>query len=469
MRRCGELLFVVFLSLAFILNPALTFGGEKKQESITINEQDLQNYLQTFKGVIEKYMDELEKQGIKVDRERVEKELNNLMQFRGPLELNEKVLNEYLEKNINKINEMIKDNMPKDPAQSGGNLGNLLGGLGGSAAGGGLLGGLGGGGLLGGLGGSGAGGAGAVSTGPTNMGAPGQIDSLMNTLGRVLGGLFEGTILGGPIGSALGVALGFALDAGISIAEIIGLAVLAGSILALMVFVALLIPGVLIGGIIGAIIWTLLTVVVIYLMVGSGTFLVVFFALFLLPFINIFIAALLALITSTIFSLLTVIPSAIVGGVIGGILGIFIAPIGAILAGFGGALIGGVGGAILAAAEQIIFIPIIVLFGLIGLVIGIPALAITDSILGLYVSTGRSVFSTAVKSVESYGSDYLYHIDDIAMDILRTARDILGPKSYNTIKQIEVIIDTADLSSAEGINKTNEQILQMLPALIKVN
>ena len=68
--------------------------------------------------------------------------------------------------------------------------------------------------------------------------------------------------------------------------------------------------------------------------------------------------------------------------------------------------------------------------------------------------------------MESYGSDYLYHIDDIAMDILKTARNILGPKSYNTIKQIEVIIDTADLSSAEGINKANEQIIQMIPSLM---
>ena len=450
MKRCGELLFVVFLSLAFIFEPALSFGAEKKQENITINEQDMQNYLQTFKGVMEKYINELEKQGIKVDRERVEKELNNLLQFKGPLELKEKELNEYINKNKDKINEMVKDLMSKDPEQLGGNLGGLLGGLGGGAGGG----------LLGGLGGR-------ASGGGVNSGAPGQIDSLMNMLGRTLGGTYEGFLFGGPLGAGLGVALGLAIDAGISMAVILGIAVIAGIILAIIVGIGALPISIIIGALAGAIIGALLFAVVAAVIFGGGTFLVVALTLILMPIVNIILAFVLAATIAVIVAFLAGIVGLIVGGVLGGILGLVAVPIAAIIGGVAGAGSGGLFGAVPAVAGQLIFIPLALFLGAIGFVLGLIGGPLFGGAAGLMNSAGMTTFSTTVKDIESYGDDYVNNIDKIVKNILSEAKKTFGPKSYNKIKSIEIIVDTADFNNADGINKATEEILNMIPSLAK--
>jgi uncharacterized protein (UPF0297 family) len=453
MRRFGEIVFLVFLSTLFILNPVLSFGAEKKQESVTINEQDMQKYLQTFKGVIEKYMDELEKQGIEIDRERVEKDLNNLLQFGGPLELNEKVLNEYLEKNINKMNEMINNIMSKDPAQLRENL---------------------------------AGGTGAVSNGPTNEGAPGQIDYVMNMAGRVLGGVFEGIVLGFPgtvaLFTSLGLAIGLALDAGVSMAVILGCAALAGLIVgvifALLSIFVLAFIGTFLGAIIGALILAAIVAIIIGIIVSLLVAIMIISILtfmFIIP-IFIFLLALVALIIVLLISpfamLLSIIVGgiggAVVGGVGGGMAGFVLSPFTFIMGGISGGIIGGLAGSGLSLVGQVLFVPIILLLGSIGFVLGTIiggiGAPLIGGVMGLLNSAGMKTASAVMKSVESYNNDdFIYNIDKIIMNALNEAKKALGPKAYNKIKQIEIIIDTADLTTQEGIVKATEEILNLAP------
>lgn len=447
MRRFGEIVFLVFLSTLFILNPVLSFGAEKKQESVTINEQDMQKYLQTFKGVIEKYMDELEKQGIEIDRERVEKDLNNLLQFGGPLELNEKVLNEYLEKNINKMNEMINNIMSKDPAQLRENL---------------------------------AGGTGAVSNGPTNEGAPGQIDYVMNMAGRVLGGVFEGIVLGFPgtvaLFTSLGLAIGLALDAGVSMAVILGCAALAGLIVGvifafLSIFVLAFI-GTFLGAIIGALILAAIVAIIIGIIVSLlvAIMLMTLFTI-IIPLI-ILIVLIIVLLISPIAMLSAIIVGgiggAVVGGVGGGVAGFALSPFTFIMGGISGGIIGGLAGGGLSLVGQVLFVPIILLLGSIGFVLGTIiggiGAPLAGGVMGLLNSTGMKTTSAVMKSVESYNNDdFIYNIDKIIMNALNEAKKALGPKAYNKIKQIEIVIDTADLTTQEGIVKATEEILNLAP------
>ena len=429
MRRFGEIIFLVFLSMLFILSPVLAFGAEKKQESLTISEDDAQTYLLTFKSVIEKYMDELEKQGVKVDRKKVEKELNNLLQFRGPIELNEKQLLDYINKNQEEINLIAKDIMSKDPEQ----LGGLLGGLGGGS----------------------------------NMGAPGKIDNFMNTLGRIFGGTYEGFLFGGPLGAGLGVSIGLAIDAGISMSVILGIAVIAGTILAIVVGIGALPMSIIIGALAGTIIGALLFAVVAAVIFGGGTFLVVALTLLLLPILNIIIAFVVAATVAVIVAFLAGIVGLIVGGVIGGVLGLVAVPIAAIIGGVAGAGSGGLFGAVLAGAGQLIFIPLTLFLGAIGFVLGLVGGPLVGGAAGFMNSAGMSTFSLTVKDIESYGDDYVYNVDKIVKNILDNAKNTFGPKSYNKIKSIEIIVDTADFTTADGINQATEEILKLAPLLAR--
>ena len=425
MRRFGEIIFLVFLSMLFILSPVLAFGAEKKQESLTISEDDAQTYLLTFKSVIEKYMDELEKQGVKVDRKKVEKELNNLLQFRGPIELNEKQLLDYINKNQVEINLIAKDIMSKDPEQ--------LVGLGGGS----------------------------------NRGAPGQIDSLMNTLGRIFGGTYEGFLFGGPLGAGLGVSIGLAIDAGISMSVILGIAVIAGIILAIVVGIGALPMSIIIGALAGAIIGALLFAVVAAVIFGGGTFLVVALTLLLLPILNIIIAFVVAATVAVIVAFLAGIVGLIVGGVLGGVLGLVAVPIAAIIGGVAGAGSGGLFGAVLAGAGQLIFIPLTLFLGAIGFVLGLVGGPLVGGAAGLMNSAGMLTFSSTVKDIESYGDEYVYNVDKIVKNILDNAKNTFGPKSYNKIKSIEIIVDTADFTTADGINQATEEILKLAPLLAR--
>ena len=437
MKRCGELLFIVFISMMFILNPVLSFSGEDNQESIIINENEMQTYLQTFHDVIENYIASLEKEGIKVNREVVEKELNNLLQYRGPLELNNKELNKYIDANKAQIDEILNNinNMAKDTEQLGG--GGILGGLGGGS--GGLLGG----GLGGLLGGNASNGSDEV----VNSGGPNQVDSLFNTLGRLFGGVYEGLLFGGPLGAGLSVAIGLALDVGISISVILGVAVVAGVILAIITGIGALPVSVIVGVLVGAIIGALLFAVVAGVIFGGGTaFLVVALTFILLPIINIILAVAVGL------------SVAVIVGILGGIVGLIIGGAGS------GALFGGV----LTLGGQIIFIPLILFLGAIGFVLGLIGGPIIGGAAG-FVSggSGMTLFSSTVKTIESYGDDYVYNIDNIVKTTLAEAKRVLGPKSYNKIKSIEIIVDTADFTTAEGINRATEEILGLLPSLAK--
>ena len=446
--------------MMFILNPVLSFSGEDNQESIIINENEMQTYLQTFHDVIENYIASLEKEGIKVNREVVEKELNNLLQYRGPLELNNKELNKYIDANKAQIDEILNNinNMAKDTEQLGG--GGILGGLGGGS--GGLLGG----GLGGLLGGNASNGSDEV----VNSGGPNQVDSLFNTLGRLFGGVYEGLLFGGPLGAGLSVAIGLALDVGISISVILGVAVVAGVILAIITGIGALPVSVIVGVLVGAIIGALLFAVVAGVIFGGGTaFLVVALTFILLPIINIILAVAVGLSVAVIVGILGGIVGLIVGGVLGGIFGLIAVPVAGVLGGLiGGAGSGALFGGVLTLGGQIIFIPLILFLGAIGFVLGLIGGPIIGGAAG-FVSggSGMTLFSSTVKTIESYGDDYVYNIDNIVKTTLAEAKRVLGPKSYNKIKSIEIIVDTADFTTAEGINRATEEILGLLPSLAK--
>lgn len=440
MKRCGEFFFIVFISAMFILSPVITFSAEKGQEGIIIDENEKQLYLQTFKGVIEDYIAGLEKEGIDVNREVVEKELNNLLQLRGPLELNEKELEEYINVNQAKIDAMLQSIMSKDTEQ-------LLGGEG----------------LLGGLGGGASNESAEVEV--VNAGAPNQVDSLFNTLGRLLGGVYEGFLFGGPLGAGLGVALGLAVDAGLSMAVILTIAVVAGVILAIIVGIGALPAGVIIGAIAGAIIGALLFAIVAAVIFGGGTFLVVTLSLIMVPVINVILALAAAVVVGVIVAFLAAIVGGIIGLVGGGILGLVSVPVAAIVGGLAGAASGGLFGAVVAGAGQIILIPLTLFLGAIGFVLGLVGGPIVGGAVGLLNTTGMALYSTTIKTIESYGDDYVYNIDSIVKTILNEAKELLGPASYNKIKLIEIVVDTADFTTAEGINKATEEVLGMLPSL----
>ena len=444
--------------MMFILNPVLSFSGEDNQESIIINENEMQTYLQTFHDVIENYIASLEKEGIKVNREVVEKELNNLLQYRGPLELNNKELNKYIDANKAQIDEILNNinNMAKDTEQLGG--GGILGGLGGGS--GGLLGG----GLGGLLGGNASNGSDEV----VNSGGPNQVDSLFNTLGRLFGGVYEGLLFGGPLGAGLGVAAGLAVDAGLSISVILVIAVIAGVILALIVGIGAIPAGIIIGALAGLIIGALLFAVVAAIIFGGGTFLVVTLALIMVPIINVILALAAAVVVGVIVAFLAAIVGGIVGLVGGGILGLISVPVAAVIGGAAGAASGGLFGAVVSGAGQIILIPLTLFLGAIGFVLGLIGGPIIGGAAG-FVSggSGMTLFSSTVKTIESYGDDYVYNIDNIVKTTLAEAKRVLGPKSYNKIKSIEIIVDTADFTTAEGINRATEEILGLLPSLAK--
>jgi hypothetical protein len=461
MRKCGELFFVFFLSLTFVLNPILSFGAEKKQESVTIKEQDMQKYLYTFKAVIEKYMNELGKEGLKIDREKVENELNNLLQFKGPLELNEKQLLDYIEKNDSKLNQVLKDIMSKDPNQ----LSSIISGFGNRNNNGEN--------------------SGEVS-GPKNSGAPGQIDYVLNMAGRVLGGVFEGIVLGFPgtvaLFTSLGLAIGLALDAGVSMAVILGCAALAGLIVGvifafLSIFVLAFI-GTFLGAIIGALLFAAIVAIIIGIIVAVLVAIIFASILTIIFIIPIFIAILalvaliIALMLSPIVMLLAIIVGgiggAVIGGVGGGMAGFVLSPFTFIMGGISGGIIGGLAGGGLSLGGQILFVPIILLLGSIGFVLGTIVGAIgaptIGGAMGLLNSVGMKTTAAVMKSVQNYNNDdFIYNIDKIITNALNETKKALGPKSFNKIKQIEIVIDTADLTTQEGIVKATEKVLNLAP------
>jgi len=67
--------------------------------------------------------------------------------------------------------------------------------------------------------------------------------------------------------------------------------------------------------------------------------------------------------------------------------------------------------------------------------------------------------------------DFIYNIDKIIMNALNEAKKALGPKAYNKIKQIEIIIDTADLTTQEGIVKATRRNFKLSTNIcsIKIN
>jgi len=99
-----------------------------------------------------------------------------------------------------------------------------------------------------------------------------------------------------------------------------------------------------------------------------------------------------------------------------------------------------------------------------GTIIGGIGAPLIGGVMGLLNSAGMKTASAVMKSVESYNNDdFIYNIDKIIMNALNEAKKALGPKAYNKIKQIEIIIDTADLTTQEGIVKATEEILNLAP------
>jgi hypothetical protein len=186
-------------------------------------------------------------------------------------------------------------------------------------------------------------------------------------------------------------------------------------------------------------------------------------------------AAAIGLAAFFIVFLILLIP-ALIGGAILGIIGFMIGiPVGiffgSLIGGLGGVLVGGaVGGLGGIFVAQLAFLPLIVFVALFAFVLGTAAYMAFGPILGTTndyrTPMSKGIYSIYLKYENMDGSQVVNNIDQLLKDFLDVAKSAFGPKMYNTIKSLEIIVDTTDFTNPDDIGKAAEETLNLLPAIV---
>jgi hypothetical protein len=245
--------------------------------------------------------------------------------------------------------------------------------------------------------------------------------------------------------------------------EIVILAMIGGVVLGAAGFIGGLIGGAILGAIIGAIIGAFIFGAAAAAFFGVAGFIAG------LPFFIIG-GIILGFIGAVVGLILGIIGGGVVGLIGGGLLG---AGMGAIFMGIISSAVGAASGALfglgLAAAEQLLFIPAIILMAAIGLVIGGLVFPAGDAALaflgGSSGTSGMSLFSIVDESINANGGKFVNNIEDVTKDVLKFAQKTYGPESFKMINALESVIDTSDLKTPEGINNATLRVLELIPSI----
>jgi hypothetical protein len=333
-----------------------------------------------------------------------------------------------------------------------------------------------------------------VSTPTTGLSTP--ITIAFGMIRAIVGGLTGA----GALGSGLLAAIMTAVDFGISIVPVIFCAILAGLIFGVLGLFAGGIISAIIAGIIGFFVPTLMLVILVVfilfltVMGGLGATL----GTMLSGIITVFEGFLgnIGSFLQTIFNLLVsfgaaFLPLIAIGiAILGVIFGIVLLPIALILgipfalifapAGFifgslaaptfgfiGGSVIGGIGGLFI---TQMVFLPLIVFICLFTFVLGTAAYMMVGPIIGStndYLTPfSKGIYSIYLNYKNMSDSEFFNNINKLLLDILNMMENTFNMKITNTIKSLEIIVDTTDFSDANEINKATEEILIILQTII---
>ena len=320
-----------------------------------------------------------------------------------------------------------------------------------------------------------------VSTPTTGLAAP--ITIAFGMVRAIFGGLAGA----GALGSGLLAAVMTAVDFGLSIIPIIFCAIMVGLILGVLglfaggIIVAILAG--LIGFFIPALLFIVLIIFILFITVlgGLGTGLaamlgglinvigtnpIVGIVTGFLPLIAIALA-LVAIIAGVVLlpvALLLGIPTALLFAPIGFVIGSLAVPLFAFV---GGAIIGGIGGIVI---TQMVFLPLIAFAGLFTFVLGTAAYMAIGPTIGStndYLKPmSKGMYSIYLKYENMDSAQFVVNIKQLLNDVLDVAKKTFGPKMYNTIKSLEIIVDTTDFSDVDDINKAAEETLNILPTVV---
>ena len=324
-----------------------------------------------------------------------------------------------------------------------------------------------------------------VSTPTTGLAAP--ITIAFSIVRALIGGLAGG----GALGALLAAAMLTAADFGVSVVQMILGAIIGGVVLGILglLFGAIIVA--ILFGIIGFLIPVLIALVIAaiigFIVFGVAT-LVIPIVTFLmsiftgggaLAFVDAILtagAAVIGVVAFLVVFLILLIP-ALIGGAILGIIGFMIGiPVGIIF----GSLIGGIGGMLVGGAvgglggifvAQLAFLPLIVFVALFAFVLGTAAYMAFGPVVGstndYRTPMSKGIYSIYLKYEDMDGSEVVNHIDQLLKDLLDVAKSAFGPKMYNTIKTLEIIVDTTDFTDADDIGRAAEETLNLLPAIVK--
>jgi hypothetical protein len=321
-----------------------------------------------------------------------------------------------------------------------------------------------------------------VSTPTTGLAAP--ITIAFSIVRALVGGLAGG----GALGALLAAAVLTAADLGVSaILMIIG-AIVGGTVLGIIgLLLGAIIVAVLFGfiGFIIPIIVALIIAVIIGIIVFGIAYLLAAVLGSLAGFItdlagivdilNAAISAGLGVATAVIVFLALLIPAVIAGFILGVIglgvgipLGVFF---GSLIGGLGGILVGGVVGGLGGTfVAQLPFLPIIVFVGLLAFVLGTAAYMALGPVIGstndYLTPMSKGAYSIYLKYKDMQDSKIINNIDNILKDVLSKAREIFGPRLYNTINALEIIVDTTDFTNTDEIKRALDESLEVLETVV---
>ena len=426
MAKLTNLFFLVILTLLFLLNPILSFAQEN---NIVIKEQDFKTIVISIKDVLNKYINILVENGYKINNfDNINNDFDELLNNTGDITKDD--LNNFftdIKNNYKKLASMGQFSQNEDSSKMVQQLAGL-----------------------------------SV-----------DLDNPISILMTLISGVIAGLTGGAGVINLLFAAIIVAIDAGISIAEIAAMALIGGMLIGAIGLIIGLVIGLLFGWLIGAVIGALLLGVIAYAL--SATLIPLISPLLVgIPLIGPLLAPLLEG-GGMVATIIIVIVAGLLGAVIGlivGLLGGWLigAGVGAIVGVIGGGLAGGALGLGFSAVEQIIFLPGIVFFGAIGLVLGgIGITAFNNAFTGgskLFPKNTTDELVLVIKEIINTDDDkFVNNIGDITKRVIKHAKMFYGPKSYEMIDALEGVVNTSDLKTPEGINAATERVLQLIPAI----
>jgi hypothetical protein len=77
----------------------------------------------------------------------------------------------------------------------------------------------------------------------------------------------------------------------------------------------------------------------------------------------------------------------------------------------------------------------------------------------------KGMYSIYLKYEKMDSVQFVVNIKQLLNDVLDVAKKTFGPKMYNTIKSLEIIVDTTDFTDADDIGRAAEETLNILTVI----